>query len=101
MVARRNQLALAHSPQRLVDCDPRQPRRQDRIATKILEMREQADVGVLHDVLCLGVVPQDASRQQVKPLVVRFDDRVDRGLISGFRALDEIEFVGRCVADES
>ena len=52
------------------------------IAAKTFQMREGADVGLLHDVLGLAVVAQDAAGEPVEPAVVRLHDGADRRLVA-------------------
>ncbi len=75
----------AQPAQRLVHGDPRQPGRQAGIAAKTFQMREGADVGLLHDILGLAVVAQDAAGEPVEPAVVRLHDGADRGFVAGQR----------------
>ena len=58
---------------------------QAEIAAKAVQMREGADVGLLHDVLGLAVVAQDAAGEAVEPAVVRLHDRADRRLVAAQR----------------
>ena len=87
---------LAAQPaQRLVHGDPRQPGREAGVAAKLLQMREGADIGFLHDVLGLAVVAQDAAGEPVQPAIVRLHDRANRRLVAGKRAADQFGIV-RC-----
>ena len=86
---------LAPQPaQRLVHRDPRQPGREAGIAAKAFQMREGADVSLLHDVLGLAVVAQDAAGEPVEPAVVRLHDGANRGLVAGQRPADQVGVAG-------
>lgn len=52
-------------------------------------MGEGADVGVLHDVLSLAVIAQDAARQPEQPAIVRLHDGAHRSLVPRERALHQ------------
>src|SRR5690606_3130746 len=65
----------AQPSERLVDDDPGKPGRQRRLTAEPVEMREGADIGLLHDVLRLVIVADDAARDPVELPVVRSDDQ--------------------------
>jgi hypothetical protein len=85
--------ALAAQPaERLVHGDSRQPCREAGIAAEFRKMRERPDIGLLHNVLGLGVVAQDAAGQPVKPAVIRLHDRTDGRLVALAGARDQFGF---------
>ena len=57
-------------------------------------MGEGADIGVLHDVLGLAVVAQDAARQPIEPAVVGLHDRAHGSLVARERAADQFGVAG-------
>ena len=84
----------AQPAQRLVHGDPRQPGRQAGIAAKTFQMREGADVGLLHHVLGLAVVAQDAAGEPVEPAVVRLHDGANRRLVARQRPPHQLGVAG-------
>ena len=60
-----------------------------RIAAKTVEMGEGPDIGLLHHILGLAVVAQDAAGEPVEPAVVRLHDAADGGFIARQRAGDQ------------
>ena len=75
----------AQPAQRLVHGDPRQPCRQAGIAAKAFQMREGANVGLLHHILGLAVVAQDAAGKAIEPAVIRLHDGANGRLVAGQR----------------
>ena len=57
-------------------------------------MREGAHVSVLHHVLGLGVVAQDAAGEAIELAVVRLHDGADGGLITGEGAAHQFGVAG-------
>ena len=72
----------AQPAERLVHGDPRQPGRKAGIAAKAFQMREGANIGLLHDILGFAVVAQDAAGEPVEPAVVRLHDGANRCLVA-------------------
>ena len=75
----------AQPAQRLVHGDPRQPGRKAGIAAKAFQMREGANVSLLHHILGLAVVAQDAAGEAIEPAVVSLHDGADGGFVAGQR----------------
>ena len=57
-------------------------------------MCEGADVSLLHHVLGLAVVAQDAAGKPVEPAVIGLHDGANRGLVTGQRPADQVEVTG-------
>jgi hypothetical protein len=57
-------------------------------------MREQADVGILDDILRLRVITQDTACQTIEPPIVRLDDGTDGDFIVVLYSLDQSLLVG-------
>ena len=67
--------------ERLVDRDPREPRREARALRELVEVQVGVHVRLLHHVLGLRLVPHDRARHPVQPLVVAaHQDLEQRGL---------------------
>jgi hypothetical protein len=63
----------------LVDDDARQPCCKTRVRTEVREVFERAQIGLLHDILGLSIVPDDRTRDAVEPLIVTPNDQAQRG----------------------
>ena len=61
--------------QRLVERDPREPGREARFAAETVQMGEGAKIGLLHDILRLRILAEDAARNAVELAVVAFHDQ--------------------------
>ena len=72
----------AQPSERHVDRDPREPGAEPGVAAKAGEPGEGADIGLLHHVLGLGVVAQDAARHPEQQPVVAADEHADRALVA-------------------
>ena len=79
----------AHPAQRLVVGDPREPGREALGPSEVVELRECLHVGFLDDVRGLDPVPQDASGQPEKTLVVTAHDELECRGIAGPHAFDQ------------
>ena len=64
---------------RLVDDDARQPGCKARVRTECREMPKRAQIGLLHHVLGLSVIPDDRPCDPVEPLIVPSNDQAQRG----------------------
>ena len=64
---------------RLVDDDARQPCCKARVRTEFREMPKRAQIGLLHHVLGLSVIPDDRPCDPVEPLIVTPNDQAQRG----------------------
>ena len=82
--------ALAETGQGFVDGDAGEPGGKLGAPGELVEVLVGADVGVLHDVLGLGVVAEDGAGHAVQTLVVAaHEDLIERG-VSGFDAVDDL-----------
>ena len=80
---------MAQPAQCLIHRDPREPRCKAGVAAKILQMRERADIGLLHHVLGFPVIAQDAAGEPVEFSIVRRDDGANRSLVAPKGAPDQ------------
>jgi len=73
---------LARAPDCHVDRNADQPRRQFRVAAKVVHGAIGQHIGFLHGVLGLGIVLEDAARGAVERLVVPSHQVLKRGHVS-------------------
>jgi hypothetical protein len=76
--------------ERLVCDDARQPGRETSLALETVEVGEGADIALLHCLLGIVRVPQDASREAVEPLVVAAHDGRESVGIAAAHALQHL-----------
>jgi hypothetical protein len=69
--------STSNAAKRLVDHDSSKPGAEPRFAPEAVEIREGAGIGFLEDVFGVGIVPHDAARDTVEPLVLLLDDEPD------------------------
>jgi hypothetical protein len=82
--------AQAETGQGFVDGDASEPGGKQRASGELVEVLVGADVGVLHDVLGLGVVAEDGAGHAVEALVVAaHEDLIESG-VSSFDAIDDL-----------
>ena len=74
---------------RLVDHDTSQPHGEACIRTELSEVRERAQIGILHHVLSLSVIADDGACDAIEPLIVTPDDQAQRGRTSLSRETHE------------
>ena len=80
--------ALAHPAERLVHRDPGEPGGERGASRELAEVQVALDVGVLHDVLGLGIVPQDGASDPVEALVVAAHQHLEERRLAGLDARD-------------
>jgi len=91
--------ALAQAGDGLVRDDADQPRGQLRVAAEGAHPPVREQIGFLHRVLGLGVVPQDAACRAVDHLVVPAHQQLERALVAGSDSLRQFQVGQLAVSD--
>ena len=86
----------SRAAQRLVQRDPGQPGRKARLAAEGGEIGEGAHIGLLDDILGLGIVAQHGAGHAEQPPVVTPDEDADRTLVA-LRGKPHERLVGECL----
>jgi hypothetical protein len=73
-----------------VDCDPQEPRREFRTAFELAQVLECSKIGLLQDVVCICLVPDDSSGRPIDPLIMPPNEKFKQAAISGKNTLHDL-----------
>lgn len=75
---------------RLVNGDPRQPRRKARAPEKLVKVRKRSHIGILHDILGLGLVTKNRAHSSIEALVVASHKDLEQVRMAVFHPIDNL-----------
>jgi hypothetical protein len=75
---------------RLVNGDPRQPRRKAGAAEKLVKVRKRSHIGILQDVLRLGLVTKNRAYNSIEALVVAPHEDLEQVRMAVFHPVDDL-----------
>jgi hypothetical protein len=75
---------------RLVNGDPRQPRRKAGAAEKLVKVRKRSHVGILQNVLRLGLVTKNRAHNSIEALVVTPHEDLEQVCMAASHPVDDL-----------